>query len=92
MVLPDIMKMYPSIDATEAVEKVGDKIRYLCLHCVDLTIEEPTIYDLLLIDLSKDITYRFCKFCFKRINVVYRQTPLKFYLTRNYVCVNRLSK
>ena len=30
MVLPDIMKMYPSIDATEAVEKVGDKIRYLC--------------------------------------------------------------
>ena len=49
MVLTDIMKMYPYIDATEAVYKVGDKIRYLGLHCVDLTIEEPTIYDLLLI-------------------------------------------
>ena len=81
MVLTDIMKMYPYIDATEAVYKVGDKIRYLGLHCVDLTIEEPTIYDLLLIDLSKDITYRFCKFCFKRINVVYRQTPLNLYLS-----------
>ena len=27
MALPDIMKMYPSIDATEAVEKVVDRIR-----------------------------------------------------------------
>ena len=36
MVLPDIMTMYPSTHAAEAVEKVGDKIRHLCqlsVHC-----------------------------------------------------------
>ena len=30
MVLPDIINLYPSTHAAEAVEKVGDKIRHLC--------------------------------------------------------------
>ena len=30
MVPPDIIKMSPSTHATEALEKVGDKIRHLC--------------------------------------------------------------